>query len=145
MAEALGLASSVIAVVELSAKVASLCLQYSLAVKHAKEDIERLKLRVDSLAFTLNATHALLQRGDGARLIAAQKVWDTLGSTKYELERIAAELEKKLRRSRGSKTMSRLGLTALKWPLERKDVDKIIENLSKNQDIISSALQLDLA
>jgi hypothetical protein len=35
-------AASVIAVVDISAKVASLCFQYSVAVKDVKADIERL-------------------------------------------------------------------------------------------------------
>jgi hypothetical protein len=35
-------AASIIAVVEISAKVVSLCVQYSVAVKDAKRDIERL-------------------------------------------------------------------------------------------------------
>ena len=35
-------AASIIAVVDISAKIASLCFQYSVAVKNAKEDIKRL-------------------------------------------------------------------------------------------------------
>ena len=38
----LSAAASVIAVIDISTKVASLCYQYSVAVKDAKEDIERL-------------------------------------------------------------------------------------------------------
>jgi hypothetical protein len=40
--EAVGSAASIIAVIELSAKVASLCFQYSSAGKNARSDVERL-------------------------------------------------------------------------------------------------------
>jgi hypothetical protein len=40
--EGLGVAASVVAVVDLSAEVAKLCIQYSLEVKDAKSDISRL-------------------------------------------------------------------------------------------------------
>jgi hypothetical protein len=42
-------AASVIAVVDVSAKVASLCYQYSIEVKHAKDDIERLHQKVNEI------------------------------------------------------------------------------------------------
>ena len=45
----LGVAVRVIAVVEVSAKIASLCLEYSLAVKDAKTHITRLETEVKSL------------------------------------------------------------------------------------------------
>jgi hypothetical protein len=40
--EGLGVAANVIAVIKLSAKVASVCLDYSRAVKHAAKDIDQL-------------------------------------------------------------------------------------------------------
>jgi hypothetical protein len=42
-------AASVIAVVDISAKVASLCFQYLVAVKDAKADIERLHRKVTDI------------------------------------------------------------------------------------------------
>jgi hypothetical protein len=53
MAEALGLAASVIAVVQLSAKVASLCVEYYTNVKNARDDIIRLQREADGLKVTL--------------------------------------------------------------------------------------------
>jgi hypothetical protein len=47
--EGLGAVLSVIAVVSLCVKVASLCVQYSLAVIDAKNDITRLQVEVKSL------------------------------------------------------------------------------------------------
>ncbi|KAL8296250.1 hypothetical protein RB600_001638 [Gaeumannomyces tritici] len=42
-----------------------------------------------------------------------------------------------------AKVMRRIGLRALTWPFEAKDVDKIIANLQRDQDTISAALQID--
>jgi hypothetical protein len=42
-------AASIIAVVDISAKIASLCFQYSVAVKNAKEDIKRLQGKVNDI------------------------------------------------------------------------------------------------
>ena len=49
MAE-LGLVANVMAVVDLSAKIASSCYQYSRDVKDAKADIERFKREMDSIS-----------------------------------------------------------------------------------------------
>jgi hypothetical protein len=49
-------AASIIAVVDISAKVASLCFQYSLAVKDAKNDITRLQRKVGDVKGVLENT-----------------------------------------------------------------------------------------
>ena len=59
--EVVGSAANVIAVINLSAKIVSICLQYSRDVRHANADIERFKLEVDSVTNLLRAVEALLQ------------------------------------------------------------------------------------
>jgi hypothetical protein len=46
-------AASIIAVINLSAKVASLCLQYYSVVKNARPDVERLQGELERLKTTL--------------------------------------------------------------------------------------------
>jgi predicted ATP-binding protein involved in virulence len=46
--DGLSAAAAVATIIEISAKIASLCLEYSLAVKNAKKDIHRLKTTVDN-------------------------------------------------------------------------------------------------
>ncbi|KAK4220684.1 hypothetical protein QBC38DRAFT_493706 [Podospora fimiseda] len=53
--DGLGAAASVIAVIELTAKLISLCLEYSSAVKNARSDIERLRNHTERLNFTPQA------------------------------------------------------------------------------------------
>ncbi|KAL6409891.1 hypothetical protein AUP68_06293 [Ilyonectria robusta] len=60
MAEAVGLAASVIAIIDLSAKVAVLCLQYSTAVGNARADITHLQSQLDDLGTTLQGVQHLL-------------------------------------------------------------------------------------
>ena len=69
--EGLGVAASVIAVIELSAKVASVCAQYSHKVKHAAEDIDRLQSEVKSLQDLLQNVKNSLGGPNGARLSAS--------------------------------------------------------------------------
>jgi hypothetical protein len=52
--EGLGAAASVIAVVELAAKVASLYFEYSSAVMNARCDIKRLRKHTNSLRITVD-------------------------------------------------------------------------------------------
>ncbi|KAH7116445.1 hypothetical protein EDB81DRAFT_819588 [Dactylonectria macrodidyma] len=61
MAEAVGLAISVIAIIDLSAKVATLCLQYSTAVRNAGDDITRLQRRLNDLSTCLQRAQDLPQ------------------------------------------------------------------------------------
>jgi hypothetical protein len=66
--EVLGAAASVIAVMQLATTVASLCLEYSSAVKNAKPDIEYLQQHTESLKITLGGAQQLLKSPNGARL-----------------------------------------------------------------------------
>ncbi|KAK3312023.1 hypothetical protein B0H66DRAFT_101489 [Apodospora peruviana] len=141
--EGLGAAASVIAVVELAAKVASICLEYSSAVKNAKSDIERLRKHTDSLKITVYGAQKLLQGRDGAQLETSRKLHQAIADTYTQLDDIATKLEAKLYTGRTEKAMRRVGLRALKWPFKSKDVDKIIANLQQNQASFTAALQID--
>lgn len=61
-------AASVIAVIELSAKVSSLCYQYYIAIKNAKNNIDRLCEELGQLESTLDSACQLLEGLHTARL-----------------------------------------------------------------------------
>ncbi|OCL01502.1 hypothetical protein AOQ84DRAFT_434833 [Glonium stellatum] len=138
--DGLSVAANVIAVVDLSAQVASLCFQYSVAVKDAKEDIGHLQREVNSVKDVLNGVKQLL---DGAhnktRLSVSQKLSDSLEDCFSELE----ALQKKLDPGEARKAMSRFGLRALKWPFKSKEVEKVILRLGRHKQTFSSVLQVD--
>jgi len=137
--EALGVAASLIAVVEASAKIASICVQYSHAVKHAKSDIERLRGEVEGFTALLREVEQLLGGPNKAQFSTSQKLHKTLKDCLSEL----TKLEEKLSPGRRQKAMSRLGVRALKWPLERNEVNKVIDDLERYKQTVSLALQVD--
>ncbi|KAJ9130547.1 vegetative incompatibility protein HET-E-1 [Pleurostoma richardsiae] len=143
MAEGLGVAASVIAVIELAVKVTSLCLDYSSAVKRAKADIELLRDYVGALKVTAEEAQSLLQGPHGSRLRASQRLRDALYQTLSQLDEVATKLGDRLERGRKSKAMRALGLRALEWPFESKAADEVITNLRRNQAALFAALHID--
>ncbi|PNP73422.1 hypothetical protein FNYG_13249 [Fusarium nygamai] len=139
MAEALGVASSVIAVADLSAKVFSLCLQYSREVKNAKDDIKRLYKEVAAFQDTTEKLKALLEGPRGKELRASQQLVSAIEDGHSTLGKV----EQQLQPSTGRKAMSRFGVRALKWPFESKDVEGTIEKLERCRGNISLALNID--
>ncbi|KAH7157287.1 hypothetical protein B0J13DRAFT_494347, partial [Dactylonectria estremocensis] len=139
MAEALGIASSIIAVVELSAKVLSLCLQYSQKVKKAKSDIGQLYDEVESLKTVSASVRQLLNSPYGPKLQVSQELRFAVEKSLSRLEK----LEQSLRPRAFRKATSRLGIHTLTWPFLSKDVEKIVEDLARCRGTISSALQVD--
>ena len=132
-------AASVIAVIDLSAKIATLCFQYSLAVKDAKEDIERLQRKVSDIKNILGEVRQLLDEQDKTLLSATYKLSDSLNRCFQQLEELSTQLEPRSKR----KMMSRLGVRALKWPFTSKEVEKHIANLEKYEQTYNLALQAD--
>ncbi|KAI8716696.1 hypothetical protein NCS52_00963800 [Fusarium sp. LHS14.1] len=139
MAEALGVASSVIAVVELSAKVLSLCLQYCREVKNAKDDIERLRKEVADFQTTTKQARHLVEGPRGQELEASRQLDSAIKDGRSKLEKLAQALEP----SKHRKVMSRFGMRALKWPFESKDIEGTIQNLARCGGNILLALNVD--
>ena len=141
--DGVGSAASVVAVIDLSAKVASLCFQYLNEVKNAKSDIERLRGELDSLKIVLEDARRLLPFSNGTRLQTSQRLRDGLNGCSSQLTELQTKLEKKLNAGAARKTMSHLGIRALKWPFESKDVNGIITIIERYRDMLSMALTID--
>lgn len=132
-------AASVIAVVDISAKIVSLCYQYSVAVKDAKDDIERVQRKVSDITYILEKIKQLLDDQDKKRLSTTQGLFSSLEQCREELK----SLEAKLDPGKTRKTMSRFGFRALKWPFTSKQVDKVVSNLEGYEQTFNLALQVD--
>ncbi|KAK4215173.1 WD40-repeat-containing domain protein [Rhypophila decipiens] len=128
-------------VIELATKVASLCLEYLSEVQSARSDIERLVKHIENLRITAHDVPKLIQ--DGARLETLQKMREAVDSARSQLGDVVTKLEATLYIGRRAKAVGRVGLRALKWPFESKDVDMIIANLQRDQDSFAAALQID--
>ncbi|KAK3906169.1 hypothetical protein C8A05DRAFT_12083, partial [Staphylotrichum tortipilum] len=114
--EAVGSATSIIAVIELSAKVASLCFQYSSAVRNARPDVERLQAELEGLKTTPEGAQRLLESPNGKRLQTSQGLRNGLIGCSSQLTELQSRLEKKLNPGSARKAMSWIGFRARKWP-----------------------------
>ena len=137
--DGLSAATSVVAVVEMSAKVGSLLFQYAKEVKSAGEDIARVQLQVDSLKNASESVQQLLDGPKSAELQASQKLRAALRDSKSQLE----GLEQRLRPGKTRKAMSRFGVRALTWPFDSKEMENIIQDLETYAQTISLGLQVD--
>jgi Fungal N-terminal domain of STAND proteins len=135
----LEVAASVIAVVNLSAKVAKLCIQYSLEAKDAKSDILRLHNEVKNLGKVVSDVQHLVAGPGGAELSASEKLLDAVTDCSTQLKTV----EKSIDPGKIRKAMGRFGARALRWPFQSKQVDKIIQELERCKGTISLALQVD--
>ncbi|RYP03189.1 hypothetical protein DL765_010574 [Monosporascus sp. GIB2] len=143
--EGLGAVASVIAVIQLSAKVASLCAEYCSAVKNAKSDIERLQGELGYLKTTLEGARQLLESPSGERLRTSQHLRDNLGGCSSRLTELETKLEKTLNAGGMQRAMRRFRLRTLEWPFQSKDIDGIIGTLERYRDTLSATLQIDQA
>ncbi|CAM1511657.1 Fc.00g091700.m01.CDS01 [Cosmosporella sp. VM-42] len=137
MAEALGVAASVIAVVELSAKVGNLCFEYTKSVKDAKTDIDRLRGQLSDLGNAIQGVQDLLNGPRGEALVTSRRLLGSLNGCKSQLDDVQRQLDQ------GKADMRRFGLRALKWPFDRKETDDIIALLGRHRESISLSLQVD--
>jgi hypothetical protein len=139
MAEALGLASSVIAVIDLSAKVTSWCSEYYANVKNAPDDIKRLQGETQRLRETLDQVLSLCGGPNGPKLQASHNLRNGIMECRVQL----AQLESKLAPRTSQKVMRRFGVRALTWPFKTNEVDSIMKKLGSCKDTISLGLQVD--
>lgn len=131
--------ASIIAVVDISAKVASLCFQYLVAVKDAKRDIERLQTKVTDIKNVLEEALRLLDKQHKPQLSTIGKLPDSLEECYQQLQGLKAQLEP----GRGRKVMQRAGFQAPKWPFTSKQVEKMVVSLEQYERTFSLALQVD--
>lgn len=132
-------AASVVAVIDLSAKVASLIFQYSADVKNAKRDIERLKKKVCNINDVLQEVKQLLNGRDKTLLSATYKLSDSLKECFLQL----TELNKQLEPGKRRKAISWFPGQALRWPFTSKEVEMHVARLEQYEQTYILALQVD--
>ncbi|KAH7142366.1 hypothetical protein DER46DRAFT_581782 [Fusarium sp. MPI-SDFR-AT-0072] len=136
MAEALGVASSVIAVVDLSAKVINWCVRYAQDVSHAKDDKKRLAEEVTRLNLASVNARNLLDGPHGLRLKASHALYLATVNSQSQLRRIESRLI-------GGSGQANINIEALKWPFKSKDIQSVIQDVHRCTKAIYSALEVD--
>jgi hypothetical protein len=132
-------AASVIAVIDVSAKITALCFQYSIAVEDAKNDIERIKKKVYDIKRVLESIKELLDGPHKAQLSTTHGLLKSLKQCLLELQGLEEELEP----SKTRKAISKFRMRALKWPFTSKQVEKIVLSMNGYEQTFTLALQVD--
>jgi len=132
-------AASVIAVVQISKEILTLCGKYALDVKDAKDDIDRLSSEIMALRDVLNTVNDLAEGPDAAKFPALRDLTKTISQCSSELIVLKTQLDPGKRR----RTMKRLGLRALTWPFKTEEINKCIASLERSKTSINLALSAD--
>jgi len=132
-------AASVIAVVQISKEILTLCGKYALDVKDAKDDIDRLSSEIMALRDVLNTVNDLAEGPDAAKFPALRDLTKTISQCLSELMHLKTQLDP----GKGRRAMKRLGIRALKWPFKTEDINKCIVSLERSKTTINLALSAD--
>lgn len=132
-------AASVVALVQISAKVASLCAEYYSQVKSAQNDIHRFQREVGALIEVLQNLQELAQKPGAEKLFTSNALDEPIQLCLSDLRRFKEELEP----GKGRKAISRYGIRALKWPFESKELEKAIGVLERYKSTFRTALNID--
>ena len=137
--EAVGVVANVFAVVDMSAKVVTLCSWYFKAAAGARDDISRVQNRVRHLGIVLQSAQRVIEGPDGGALVASRELNESLAECSSELGTLQNKLEPSGRRT----AMRRVGLRALKWPLSKEETGVAVANLERCENTISFGFQID--
>lgn len=137
--EGLGAASSVIAVVDISIKVVTICSQYYKAVASARDDIQRLQNQLCGLQTTLNRAREVIESPENDSLSASPEFSSQLDGCWATLNELLSKLEPDETQS----VMRKFGLRALKWPFSRKEMERTMSALEQYQRRMMDSLQID--
>ncbi|KAJ5552241.1 hypothetical protein N7494_001619 [Penicillium frequentans] len=133
--------ASVIAVIQLAGSILKTCAGYILEARDARDDVRTLQRAVAALEGILQKLKDILQGPHGATLSTSSSLASNISDCLIQLQ----DLEKKVDMGRGNRMMKRLGIRALKWPLKRTEIDKIINVLERYKSAFALSLQVDQA
>ena len=121
--DGLSAAASILAVVELAAKSASICLEYGHKVKNTKTGIQRLHSELTNLKEILEAASNLCGNTCTSSFQPPNKALkDCIDACSKELSNFLGTLEPRKPKKRATK----IRLAELKWPFETKQIDQTI-------------------
>jgi len=139
----LSITASLIATIQITGKVSSLCWDFRSSVKNARNDIARILEEINSLRSVLEALVKLAEDSDQEnestlsvlKSLAAKD--GALPQCHSQLERIEKELQK-YATSNGKR-----GKHALLWPFKEKDVSNHLSHISRFKQTLQLALVTD--
>lgn len=148
MAEAFGIVGGVIAVLQITNPVLSVCYDYNAGVQGASWELPRIQKEVEDLRVVLQALEPVVRKAQSsnqaqlptlALLCASQ---GSLETCRKEIKR----LEKKLKSPDWMKKFGRKTTAlaqSLRWPLKEAETNKSLEAISRLKQTLQLALHAD--
>lgn len=109
-------------------------------VKHAKHEVERLANEIRDLQAVFQKLQECFQKPTLATNLPNSA---SLQSTTEQALKDIKRLENILDPGNGAKVMKRVGKRALKWPLEKKEVNEWVAKLERHKTLLNLALSAD--
>jgi hypothetical protein len=138
MADPLSITASIIAVVQLTAKLTELCRYYRRGVKSASADFAKLEKEAISIEAILNTVKDQLEKRDDQ----GRPLYPTLAQGGVEdLDECRVALERMVKKLGDSKR----SLRKLYWPLSNgpRELEEIIEVMTRKKQDLSLRLDID--
>ncbi|KAK2729735.1 hypothetical protein CKAH01_02709 [Colletotrichum kahawae] len=148
MAEAIGLAASVFATVQIADRVISLCKRYIESIQDAPSDLRTILIETSSVKAILENVKVLIECDNGQ-----SDIFDTLKGPSGPIEgcreamksleglfRTDTAASQGLSRSRKLKSHALVTLATLAWPLKESKAKKLLQDVATHKSTISLAL-----
>ncbi|KAF2817788.1 uncharacterized protein BDZ99DRAFT_432150 [Mytilinidion resinicola] len=143
----LSAAASVLAVVETSSKVISLCRSYWKEVKDAENDIQRLLNEIETIHDLGQRIDSIQRSKDAGKFAAVIKFLSrnkTTEKCRKELEGLEIVLRKGCEKPSSRWVLSKFRKN-WRWPLDKKDMEKVVGRMEKYGNVLQQALTIDVA
>jgi hypothetical protein len=137
--EGISAAASVIGVIQLAGSIVKICGGYLQEVKHARDDIIALQRMVADLESTVEKLRECLEGRDGTTLTISSSLVRSIANCLSDL----GALKKSIDPRKGKDLMRKFGIRAFKWPLNRTEVGRLIQNLERYKSSFTLSLQVN--
>lgn len=137
--EGISAAANVVGIIQLAGSIVKICGGYLREVKNARNDIVTLQQTVTDLELIVERLKKCLQGPCGTTLALSSGLVRGIASCHSDLE----TLKKSIDPGKGKDVMRRFGIRALRWPIDRREVDKSIQNLERYKSSFILFLQID--
>jgi hypothetical protein len=135
--------ASFITLIQLTGSLAKLCGGYIGKVRNAQEEILKLRKAITDLEGTLQDLRSCLQSDNGEILPTTSRLANSIDHCLSELRKLERRLNPRKMKTLMNTLMNKVGLRALKWPLERGEVENIVKDLERHKSSFLLSLQMD--